>query len=498
MIANKYNPAINNINTIVYTNKTEYVRGLGSEDYPILIFHGATGNGKSMISTLKFIVRVLNAPRSHQTFVLAGRDITALERRFVQSNNSVFNWHPFKGSWEYKKQGTGGATIIVRTKTGRKNIYLTPFNNVSAYSRILGETINGVLVDEAVEADDMFLQEIVARINRTRGSWGIFTSNGGDPQHYFYTNMINRSIRIEEVLDDVIETPEAEVKYYDESNRDESYLTVHMGLEDNPVYDETQLERFYRLYPQGSFMYNSRILGVRGFTQNAPFSPYIDNKIWIKKEDLREEGFYPSIINFSVDVGGHVFDKEKIGIDYDDYGKIYREYNKDDEGTHAGGHTVMITGGWSRDYKKFIVLDTFFPNHMHDNINVDRLFERVYNITREFPRVRKPYMFVDSASPSFRSQLVTKRSGVDYVRAAIKRDSSIELDEKVVISLIQQYMMTGEFRILDTQNNRKWFAESMIQANLESDGKLVDNKKEEADIQDALLYMFSSMYKLLV
>jgi len=77
--------------------------------------------------------RIYSAPRDRQIYILAGRDTPALERRFVESNRSVFNWLPFKGKWVYKKQGVGGARITVRTRTGNKYIYLTSFNNVSAY-----------------------------------------------------------------------------------------------------------------------------------------------------------------------------------------------------------------------------------------------------------------------------------------------------------------------------------------------------------------------------
>jgi len=37
---------------------------------------------------------------------------------------------------------------------------------------VLGETLDGILVDEAPESDEMFLQEIVARIIRTEGHLG--------------------------------------------------------------------------------------------------------------------------------------------------------------------------------------------------------------------------------------------------------------------------------------------------------------------------------------
>ena len=491
-------PAINDIRTIVYTDKTSYVMGMGVEDAKILVYHGSTGNGKTITSTVKFLGRIYNAPRDQQTFLLAGRDIKALERRFIESNRSVFNWWPFRGKWEYKAQGKGGARVIVKTRTGDKFIYLTPFNNVSAYSRILGDTIDGVLIDEAVEADEMFLEEIVARINRTEGSWGIFTSNGGDPNHFFYTGIVNRSIRIEELVEGVIPTPIEEVRYYDKVDRMPEYVTVHMALEDNPVYTEEQLERFYNMYPVGSFMYNSRILGVRGFTQNAPFSPYMTGDVFIGYDELTSEGFYPDYITFAVDVGGHVFHDDDLKVKEDMYGKWYGGYKKGDHGTESGGHTGMLTVGWSRDYKRMVVLDTYFPNHMYDYKNIERIYERVYNITTKFPRVRKPYMFCDTASPSFYSLLRDSKSNVGQVRPAIKRDNKINLDEKEAIALIQQYMMDGRFKILDTPGNRTYFYDAMVQANLESDGKLVDNKKEEADIQDMLKYQFTSMYRFLI
>lgn len=158
----------------------------------------------------------------------------------------------------------------------------------------------------------------------------------------------------------------------------------------------------------------------------------------------------------------------------------------------------MLTVGWSRDYKRMVVLDTYFPNHMYDYKNIERIYERVYNITTKFPRVRKPYMFCDTASPSFYSLLRDSKSNVGQVRPAIKRDNKINLDEKEAIALIQQYMMDGRFKILDTPGNRTYFYDAMVQANLESDGKLVDNKKEEADIQDMLKYQVTSMYRFLI
>ena len=149
--------AVGDIKTIIYNDKTSLIK---RDSHKFLVIYGATGNGKSMVSTLKMIKRIFQAKVHEKNFILAGKDITTLEKRFINSDYSVLNWRPFKGKWVYKKQGVGGAKVIFKTKTGDKYLYLTPFNNKDAYSSILGNTLNGVFVDEAVEADDLFLQEI--------------------------------------------------------------------------------------------------------------------------------------------------------------------------------------------------------------------------------------------------------------------------------------------------------------------------------------------------
>lgn len=495
-----YKPAIGNINRIVRTNKIEHILASEPNVHKVLTLHGSTGNGKSMVATLKMMGRIYNSKREQQTFVLAGRDITTLEKRFVESNYSVLNWRPFRGKWSYKKVGIGGSRITLQTKTGEKYIYLTPFNNVSAYSRILGQTIDGFFIDEGQEADELFLQEAMVRVTRTDGSWAIITANGGDPNHFLYTGIINKSYMIDELYDDIeVKTPEMELAYLEEERR-EDYLTAYMQLEDNPTYTEEQLEEFYQLYPFGSFMHNSRVLGVRGFSLDSPFAAYMGEENWVSLEEVKGSWeLYPSNIVFSVDSGGHVFSRNVYSEWNDGFGRWFSEYVEGDYGTHSGGHTVMVTGAFNGDYSEFLLIDVYFPNHMHQNINVDRIYDRVYNIGKEFVRVRKPYMFVDPADTNMLSMLMDKKtSGVNEVRKAVKRDNSISLDEPLVISLIQQYMMRGNFKVLDTRANRRWFYGSMIQANLESDGKLVDNRSWEADVQDALRYIFSSMYRLLV
>lgn len=480
-----YQPATGNIDKIIYNKKTEFVK---ANDSKILVLYGATGNGKSMHGLNKLLSRIFRAKRHERTFILAGKDIKTLEKRFINSASSVLNWKPYRGKWVYKMMGVGGSKVEFKTRTGLKYLYLTPFSSVSDYSRLLGDTINGAMVDEAVESDENFIREMVSRINRTVGSFGIFTSNGGDVEHYFHTGVVNKCRRIDEyVLEGIIPTPEIELKYFDEEmEKNDKWMYVHMSLEDNPTYTEEQLAEFYKMFPMGSFMHFSRILGVRGFDMNSPFSPFLSN-IWLRREELGE--FYPRRIVFSVDSGGHVFSKKEVPES---------EYVEGAYGTGDGGHTIMMVGGFDSSYRKFLLIDVFFPNHMHSNINVERIQDKVYNINEEFPRARKQQMFVDPADPSMLSMLRDRISGIEGVSPAVKRDNSINLDETVIVSMIQQWMMNGMFKMLDTANNRKWTYPALLNATLESNGKMRDNGRWDSDVRDSMKYIFSSMYMFLV
>lgn len=106
-------------------------------------------------------------------------------------------------------------------------------------------------------------------------------------------------------------------------------------------------------------------------------------------------------------------------------------------------------------------------------------------------------MFSDPADPSMLAMLRDRIVGVDGIMGATKRDNSINMEEKVIITLIQQYMMNGNFKMVDNEANRKWAYNSLVSATLEKDGKLKDNGSWEADFQDGLKYIFSSMYRLL-
>lgn len=495
-------PASNSILQIKYTPKT---RTILSDKHKILTLYGSTGNGKSMLMMTKGLSRIYKSPREHKTYVLAGRDITTLEKRFVESNHSVLNWYPFAGRWTYRKQNvSGGSQIVLHTETGDKQLFLTPFNNIAAYGRILGSTIDGFLIDEGVESDENFLRECVSRTIRQQHTWLIQTSNGGNPSHYFYEGIVDKSMTIDDFEWEEFVTsnqvvlsgnpkglpveksvPIEELKWQAD-DRDNFKMFYHLSLEDNPTYTKEQLEAYYNEYPPGSFMWFSRIMGIRGFTESSPFSAYLGESVFVSVEKTRD---IVDQMVFSVDSGGHVFSNKYMPDS---------PYRDGDQGTNKGGHTVMVTVGFNRNMDKAVIIDTFFPNRMIQVDSVERITERVYRLAGTFRNATRPYMFSDPADSTMLATLMGRVKNVSQVRRAVNRDNKIKLDEPTTISLIQQYFATGDLKIMDSEENRKWLIPALISQQQDTNGYLIDNESWESDVADALKMAFSSLYRLLV
>lgn len=204
---------------------------------------------------------------------------------------------------------------------------------------------------------------------------------------------------------------------------------------------------------------------------------------------MRASGLYPFEITWTVDGGGHVFSNKEM------VGSIYREGER---GTEKGGHTVMLTVGFSRDYRRVVVLDTYFPNRLLDQENVNLINHRVNEHIAQFPSAKRESMYVDAAASNLYSSLIATQYNVRAVKPAVKWDKFLDISEKNAVALVQQFMMRGDFKVLDTPENRRWFEGSMVGAKQDITGKILDNLSWESDVWDTLKYTFMSMYRLLI
>ena len=165
----------------------------------------------------------------------------------------------------YKKMGKGGSRIEWHTPSGIKRIYFAGFDNKARYKQILGMTLYGVWADEIQTAHDDFVAELFTRLARD-GGFLLTTSNGGLPDQKIYTDYLNKGRPSEKWSWQI---PEPTMKELESVTEDGRFRFYWFGFDDNPMMSEEQIIHLNNTHPQGSFEYNSKILGIRGFVEGV-------------------------------------------------------------------------------------------------------------------------------------------------------------------------------------------------------------------------------------
>jgi len=342
------------------------------DDAQIIFAEGVTNSSKSFILGIKFIWRVINAPKEHTQFLLAGKSLPVLEKMFIQNQTSFYNIDIFKAICEYKSSGEGGARITVSTLTGEKIIYLAGYDNKKRWSDILGLTIHGFNVEEINIADNDFISELFIRVFRNSG-FLLASCNGGDPDTPVYLDYMNKGRPLEKYAKQVPK------ETWEELNRSEAnpkFRYYFFNFEDNPTMTQEQKQDLYDSTPKGSYQWMTKILGIRGIREGVIYADYMTrakNIISYDKLFSNENKRHIQIMTIGIDVGGT-------------------------------DHTVFTLNGFTQGYKEHIVIDYMKIN----NANHDEIW-------KEFVKWFAPYYerysmvmkgaFIDSAAKIMRLTL---------------------------------------------------------------------------------------------
>ena len=171
------------------------------EDETQVIFcEGVTNSGKSLILGLKFMQKIMTAPKDAKQFLMAGVSVGVLEKMYIQNEASFYNI--FGPLTDYKKSGEAGSRIMVKTPTGTKYIYLVGYDNAKRWRDILGLTLNGSLIEEVNQANDDFIDELILRTFRNKG-FMYCSSNGADPDIRVYTEYLDAGRPLEKYNDEI-------------------------------------------------------------------------------------------------------------------------------------------------------------------------------------------------------------------------------------------------------------------------------------------------------
>lgn len=197
------------------------------KDRDALICDGAVRSGKTTCMSIGFIAWSFSS-FSETDFALCGKTVTSLRRNVVTPLLPVLR----RLGFECKEVLTRNyIEISLRNRMNR--YYLFGGKDESSASLIQGVTLGGVLLDEVALMPRSFVEQALARCS-LEGAKFWFNCNPENPQHWFYTEWIQKS---------------------DEKNA----LYLHFTMKDNPSLSQKVIERYENLY-SGAF-YERFVLG---------------------------------------------------------------------------------------------------------------------------------------------------------------------------------------------------------------------------------------------
>lgn len=185
--------------------------------YDALICDGAVRSGKTSIMMWAF-VRWAMENFSGQRFGVCGRTVDSCTKNIIvpftamslAKERYIIRWRRGDKVMEVRR---GAVTNYFEVFGGKDE---------SSYTLIQGRTLAGVLLDEVVLMPRSFVEQALTRCS-VDGAKLWFSCNPGSPQHWFYTEWIQR-------------------------NKERNALYLHFEMADNPGLSQKTLERYQAMF----------------------------------------------------------------------------------------------------------------------------------------------------------------------------------------------------------------------------------------------------------
>ena len=394
---------------------------------------------------------MLNAPKDDTQFYMIFKDMGTGVRNILQNKDSFYNLFDFCRE-PYTAGKEGGVQFIFHGLHGDKTVYIVGADDRNSWSKILGSNPDGLWLEELSVLHIDCVREAFGRAISRRCNL-IATTNGGLPTQDFYTEFVNHAeVQFKESV------PEIELK---EMIEDKPYMHYyHFNMNDDaPHLSEQDKERLLELYPEKSFYYYSKIIGVRGFVEGGAYTELMDRQTHLVNFDRIDLGMLQEII-LAVDVGS----------------------NRDMATDKAS--TIATLVGFSREYQRAIVLECWeIPANSHDSIIKQCEDKLEWWWVKYMMKVKK--IVIDSAEAILintwrernRFNTITVKGATKYVRNQIDLVTRCQLKQQL---LLQQRL------IWSTKATNSYNAHTRIL--IDEDGSELDLGVKDNDFGDSLTY----------
>jgi PBSX family phage terminase large subunit len=235
----------------------------------LLTFEGTVRSSKTVTAIQAFFYRVYNS--DNLMHLIAGRDFDSINDNILEANGLGL-LPQFSRYCSLKKGKIGGNYVELVSPKGVKKIKLAGYSNKAQWKKVLGGSIECIFTDEVNIADKQFIDECFARQTSFDNPFTIFTLNGDIPQHYIYTDYINKC----KIIGNAPASIRADM---DKVQSNPGWYYMHWTFEDNPIMTPEKIEYAKSLYPIGSYYYTIKILGERGTPGDLIFLDYISDSL---------------------------------------------------------------------------------------------------------------------------------------------------------------------------------------------------------------------------
>ena len=219
-------------------------RFMMQDDCDDLICHGSIRTGKTMCMSTAFIIWAMDN-FNHCKFGICGATVRSAERNIIDPLMEITSWKKFYSLKYYETK----SLLVVKSKSKTNYFHIFGGKDEGSQRLIQGITLHGLLLDEVALMPESFVNQAIARTVSVKNAKRLYNCNPENPNHFFYQDYILKA-------------------------KEKNYQVLHFQLEDNPAFDEEQIEKVKRMYT-GAF-YERFILGRWVKAEGLVFPDYED------------------------------------------------------------------------------------------------------------------------------------------------------------------------------------------------------------------------------
>ncbi len=325
-----------------------------------LTFEGTIRSSKTVTAIEAFFWRVYYSTATRH--LVASYDTDTLNNNILIADGFGFLTKFKRYCSQLKKDKIGAYYIEVNSgKFGIKKISLCTYANKAKWKKVLGGSIECILIDEVNIADPQFVNECYSRQVSFEHAFTVYTLNGDSPTAPIYEH-INPS----RIVGDCPASIRAEMSKFAPKR---GYYYTHWLMSDNPIMTPDKIAAAQMLYAPGSFYYKTKILGERGAPGKLIFIDYIDESRLLQKLDTAK--YHEFVVSMDVGASRAMNSITLIGFTYG-----YRAAGVFDKITFAQcGYEqkteILIAAikrwkSWGARYIESVIVDSAEQNYIKD------------------------------------------------------------------------------------------------------------------------------------